>query len=566
MSESVSTIKFVSREQFAKLKLEPIVNTPDGMQVVTTFHETSKGTKKNKLISVLPSDAETVESIAAHKERFEDLKHLNIILTNACNLACSYCYEQHNTDYGRFTVDSLKKMYDFLYNANDMDGKLFQFFGGEPLIHKGLITDFIKTHKEEIQEKSQSVRISMITNGTLLTDDFIAEYFANDFVNMSISLDTDNKDVDHREVTQDDIDHIISCVGKIPSFHKNSKMISVRCTISRETAPYLKDFATRLYDQGLRVMVIHPLTMSAGTGNIKWTAVEWDALHATILWLITEMPGFDIQFSEGVGTKKNSNCMVGSDMIAVDASGDFAGCYFFTNQKSALKQTVLGNILNDNLYTDRYETFQATYDKMFEEEEQCKTCNLKGFCYQCPAGNLSTGHKQMFRPDSMCQQIVTLFIDLQNDNSKKVFKEKYMDIVSAAQTMDPELLYRKMATHLMYKKITGHHLAVGEIDADLINFPKHEIILGHFMSLIKQGTVQLPCACNYMPTITGPELSIRDFYVQLLNHNNIPSDSSVQDTDTLTVERSAFYFALAHMIILNMKGDILQKTKKLVQL
>jgi hypothetical protein len=166
----------------------------------------------------------------------------------------------------------------------------------------------------------------------------------------------------------------------------------------------------------------------------------------------------------------------------------------------------------------------------------------------------------------MCQQIVTLFIDLQNDNSKKVFKEKYMDIVAATQTMDPELLYRKMATHLLYKKVTGHHLAVGEIDDDLATYPKHEVILGHFMDLIQRDAADLPCACNYMPTVAGPELSVRDFYVQLLHHNNIPADSSVQDTSPLTVERSAFYFALVHMIILNMKGDILQKSKKLVQL
>jgi hypothetical protein len=203
---------------------------------------------------------------------------------------------------------------------------------------------------------------------------------------------------------------------------------------------------------------------------------------------------------------------------------------------------------------------------MFEEEEQCRTCDLKGFCYQCPAGNLSTGHKQMFRPDSMCKQIVTLFLDLQSDNSKKVFKEKYLSIVAAAQSMDPELASRKMVTHLMYKKVTEHHLAIGEIDNDLEKFPDHEVILGHFMQLIKDKVKTIPCACNYVPTITGPKLSIRDFYIELLQYNNVPALAAMNDIEPLTVERSAFYFALVHMVILNIKGDNLQKTRKLTQL
>lgn len=569
-SDTQATVKFFNRSEFADMRSKPPVKSADGvsdgMRVRETTIEVKGMTKKNNLISVIPSSSEQVALVSNNKDRFEDLKHLNIILTNACNLACSYCYEQHTTDYGRFTVDSLKRLYDFLYDVNPAEGKLFQFFGGEPLIHKPLILDFIRTHQKEIQEKSSLVRISMITNGTLLTEEFIDEYFANDFVNMSISLDTDNKDVDHREVTQDDIENIMAMIGRIPTFHKSSKMVSCRCTISRETAPHLRDFGVRLYNQGLRVMVIHPLTMSAGTGNIQWPPGEWERLHDDILWLINNMEGFDIQFSEGVGSKKNSNCMVGSDMIAVDASGDFAGCYFFTNQKSALRDTVLGNIFENQLYIDRYKKFQDTYDQMFEEEEQCRTCDLKGFCYQCPAGNMSTGHKQMFRPDSMCKSIVSLFIDLQNDNSKKVFKEKYLSIVNAAKEMDPELMSRKMVTHLMYKKITGYHLAIGEIDNDLTSFPDHEVILGRFKQLIENGTQTIPCACAYVPTITGPKLSIRDFYIWLLERSNVPAQVPKDDDSPLTVERSAFYFALVHMVILNIKGDNLMKTRKLTQL
>jgi radical SAM protein with 4Fe4S-binding SPASM domain len=459
-------------------------------------------------------------------------------------------------------------MYNFLFNANDLDGKVFQFFGGEPLIHKALILNFIDEYKQELLQKSSLVRISMITNGTLLTNDFVDDFFSNDFVNMSISLDTDVKSIDHRDVTQQDIDTIIRAIGRIPARFKDSHMVSVRCTISRETAPYLKNFIIKLHEQGLRGMVIHPLTMSAEAGNIQWTESEWNELQQTIEWAITSLPGLKIQFSEGVGSNNSSNCMVGSDMIAVDASGDFSGCYFFTNQKAALKHAILGNIIDNNIYLDRYVAFQHTYNQMFKEEEQCKGCNLKGFCYQCPAGNLSTGHKQMFRPDSMCQRIVSLFLTLQDDMMKKSFKEKYISILESATTPNAENMARKMATHLMYKRITGHHLLVGEVDDSLPSFPNHEIILGHFMFLLKND-VRLPnnmSANEYVRLIYGTALNIREFYIELLKLEGIPSISASQDHEPLTAERSAFYFTLVHMLLLNSKGDSLKKLKNLTQL
>jgi sulfatase maturation enzyme AslB (radical SAM superfamily) len=69
---------------------------------------------------------------------FSELKVMNLLLTNACNLACSYCFEQHKKDYGRFDVESLKKAYDFFAGCNDLENKRFQFFGGEPMAQKKL--------------------------------------------------------------------------------------------------------------------------------------------------------------------------------------------------------------------------------------------------------------------------------------------------------------------------------------------------------------------------------------------------------------------------------------------
>ena len=88
---------------------------------------------------------------------------------------------------------------------------------------------------------------------------------------------------------------------------------------------------------------------------------------------------------------------------------------------------ILDNLFTEEIYVDRYKEFQTAFNQMFEEEEQCKTCDYKDRCYQCPAGNLDTGSK-MFRPDSMCQNIVKLYVDLQDDIIKKQYKKKFQKV------------------------------------------------------------------------------------------------------------------------------------------
>lgn len=532
---------------------------------------TPKGLEKSvSYKTIRPNETERVMTISDAHELFEDLQHINLIVTNACNLSCSYCYEQHNQDYGRFTPDTLKRIYDFQLSCNDNDGKLFQFFGGEPLIHKQLILDFINKYKDDLNANMNRIHVSMITNGILLTPEFIEAYFEHQFVNMSISLDTDDASVDHREIGQERIDKIIDVIGLIPSYHKDHHMVSVRCTVAVENAPRIVTFATRLYNSGLRAMVIHPLTMSSINGFMQWPTDTWEQLHKDILTIINTLPGFEVQFSEGVGVKGGANCMVGADMIAVDGSGDYSGCYFFTNQKEQAAHTILGNILNDAVYVDRYIGFQTAYDTMFQLEEQCINCDLKGFCYQCPAGNSDSGTGQLFRPDDMCQKIVRLFIELQDDIVKKSFMQKFEELRTAVKEKGEQYVFAKSAMHLMYKYTTGHHIPVGEVDAIINTLPNYEVILGHFAGLtdVMGGNfLHLPRARDYTPWVTHPSvqsLDIVSFYEYLLESTGKASTIPYKGPDDLN--KRIFYLTLVHLLILNKKGDDLDKPIRIIKL
>jgi uncharacterized protein len=517
---------------------------------------TPKGLEKtNKLISIVPKPEETIVPLSSVSYLFQELKQMNLILTNACNLSCSYCYEQHNKDFGRFTNESLLSAYRFLVEANNRQKKVFNFFGGEPLIHKDIILDFVRKNEKELQENARgdfNTVVGIVTNGLLLTKPLIDEFLSYDFTYILISLDTDRSEVDHREIGQENIDQLMEHIRYMPDAPKQEKRVTIRCTLARENAPFFTEFADNLYERGIRRMVVHPLVLDSSKGFIRWKDEEWSKLHADILTVLDKYADMQIHFSEGVGQKGEENCMIGSDMIAIDASGDFSGCYFFTNQKAnSTSDTILGNLFHRNIYIDRYKTFQKEYARMFELEEQCQKCDYKNACYQCPAGNLDTGTR-MFRPDDMCQKIVKLYIDLQEDISKKQFKKKYEVICGALEIEGENVTFAKAISYLMFYFHFNYHPKLEVVHDGIYEIDDYRKMLFLWKNIISGDNIVNYTTTDFVSQIkdalTDDTLEIDEFYYFILKRGNLaPSNNKVA---AITPYQRAFFLSLLHMIIL----------------
>ena len=208
---------------------------------------------------------------------------------------------------------------------------------------------------------------------------------------------------------------------------------------------------------------------------------------------------------------------------------------------------------------------------MFVTHEQCKKCDLKGFCYQCPAGNMDSGNKSLFRPDEMCQKIVKLFIDLQNDIVRKAFTSKLQGIIKAVKEEGEEFIFAKAASHLLYKHVTLHHVPVGEIDTFKDELPSHQLIFGRLLDIAKdmkyanEESRELPCADKYIPEINisnSKPIDVKSFYEEMLRLQGTPTAASESKGDIEDVSKRMFYLCLIHMILLNPKGENLDKPQK----
>lgn len=102
---------------------------------------------------------------AAPKREFYDAtKHLNIYLTNSCNLRCVHCFMKSGIKYS----DELQKddWENVLRQFSDNGGTNVTFTGGEPLMNRNF---------EEIVEFAHKLGlgVTILSNGVLWTDDMI---------------------------------------------------------------------------------------------------------------------------------------------------------------------------------------------------------------------------------------------------------------------------------------------------------------------------------------------------------------------------------------------------------
>lgn len=112
--------------------------------------------------------------------------HLQIFLSNRCNLSCSYCYVAVNKGPSlRLEFDQLAAAVDRLLEAPSSAPKRVSFLGGEPFLQLPVV---LKTVDYLRKASSAPVAVNVYTNGTRLTAKSLQELSSRGVFTM-LSLD-----------------------------------------------------------------------------------------------------------------------------------------------------------------------------------------------------------------------------------------------------------------------------------------------------------------------------------------------------------------------------------------
>ena len=110
-----------------------------------------------------------------------------IFVTQRCNLACGYCYIDKKN--AAISIPIAQRILTFLFAVLKEDERLeIGLFGGEPLLEFDLVKDLIALIQSQEGYTPERVTISVVTNGTLLTDDMLRVFLDKGIV-LCISCD-----------------------------------------------------------------------------------------------------------------------------------------------------------------------------------------------------------------------------------------------------------------------------------------------------------------------------------------------------------------------------------------
>ncbi|GKT09221.1 hypothetical protein DSTSK_25260 [Desulforhabdus sp. TSK] len=124
------------------------------------------------------------------------MQTLILQVTEACNLACRYCYysEGDGSSGGRrghrtMSRDVAEKGIDFLLeHAAAAEKLVLVFFGGEPLLNLPLISSAVDYAREKADEKGKHMDFALTTNGTLLKPEVI-QFLVDRDIGVTVSMD-----------------------------------------------------------------------------------------------------------------------------------------------------------------------------------------------------------------------------------------------------------------------------------------------------------------------------------------------------------------------------------------
>jgi uncharacterized protein len=165
-------------------------------------------------------------------DRYFDMVHgdrselnVTVLTTLQCNFACDYCYQGDHGDYNRFaekmSLETAARVAAWIDREMDRvrpEKAVLTFFGGEPLLNVPVLYDLSERVHASAKRHGIPLRISIITNGLLLTEEIVDRLQPLGLQSVKITLDGDRDAHNHMRPLrggQGTFDRIVSNIRRV---------------------------------------------------------------------------------------------------------------------------------------------------------------------------------------------------------------------------------------------------------------------------------------------------------------------------------------------------------------
>lgn len=201
--------------------------------------------------------SELSNTLLVHPQKSSEANrdHAVIILTNRCNMACSYCYAQTARANDCMSKEFLIKIIDYIASSPNRNKKRFTFIGGgEPTIEWELI-EFAVNYIFQIISDDR-IHISITTNATLLNEDKI-RWLKNHNIHVSVSCDI-LPDLQNKQRPLRNNKASSSIVyDNIRKLIENEVSVSIRSTVTQLGVEYMQEMVDFIHKNFPQIKTVH---------------------------------------------------------------------------------------------------------------------------------------------------------------------------------------------------------------------------------------------------------------------------------------------------------------------
>ena len=335
-------------------------------------------------------------------------------VTDACSLACTYCYQINKKNH-MMSFDTAKRFADMILDARidtnpylsieDSPGIVFEFIGGEPFMNIDLISQISDYIVEKMIRENHPWRhkfmFSICSNGVAYMDEKVQAYMKKYKYNISFSISIDgNKELhDSCRVFPNGGGSYDIAMAGVRHFreHYNGKMGS-KMTMAPGNITYVFEAVKNLIENDYDEIFLNCVYEKG-----------WTAEHATILYgqfkqlsdyLIDNgyfenhfLSYFDDNIGKPMSTNDNENWCGGTgSMLSCDYKGDLYPCirYMESSLGDSVKPLIIGNVYDGIMTTDETKgcvNCLRNITRKTQSTYECYNCPIAQGCSWCSAYN-----------------------------------------------------------------------------------------------------------------------------------------------------------------------------------
>lgn len=328
-------------------------------------------------------DAEKIRALVEKELPLDKLglAAIELNLTFNCNLTCEYCFVQRKSPEDRMTFDTARRAIDFLMEHATFPSVIITLIGGEPLLEFALIKRIVPYAKEAGEKHNREVTWALTTNGTLV-DESMLKYFAQNQINMLISIDGGPDTHNRYRKTRSGEGTWHKIANLIPLIKRYQPWLGARMTVSTEAIENMQEDFRQIINLGINQMIIAP-----AQGGKVWTTEQITQYGLNLMEITKDyhqlkQQGLQISIEEFEKSESDFTgwgCRAGSTSLAVAPNGDVSPCSKLLGLTNEAGRYIVGNV-NTGVQLDLLTPFK---NPLGQQPGHCKRCSrpCAGGCY-----------------------------------------------------------------------------------------------------------------------------------------------------------------------------------------